>query len=333
MTPTTRTPGPAVAASRLRSRLLRYRQKAQLTQLDVANALDWSESKLYRIENGPGRIQTSDLLAMLSLYGVDDDDERKAVVELGRASRQPGVSTRYGRHLDPKFVEFVDYEAFADRFYNYETKLIPGVIQNHGYADAVATGLRLEPDDDEAAVVVDARNERAQYLTGRHGPTARFIIDESALHRAVGGEGLNWDRKYDVMTRVFEHLKVLNTAAIGLSAAGGETDAADRNPDLAIQIVPFELGAYSALRGPFVLLEFDDPDDETLVYLENPDSQEILRDPDASQRYREMFLRLSQQVPGPEATSAILDHIADTFPSRLKQFPLRSAGENWQMPH
>jgi transcriptional regulator with XRE-family HTH domain len=318
---TQRSPGPAVAASRLRSRLVTYRNAASLTQKDVATTLDWSESKLHRIENGPGRIQTSDLLAMLSLYGVNDEGERHVVVELGRASRQPAVSTRYGQRLDPKFVEYLDYEAFADRFYNYETKLVPGAIQMAGYADAVASGLRFDSAEDEAFAVVDARTERAEYLTGPKGPTAEFIIDESALHRAVGGETLGWDQKYDVMGRLFDHLNRLNTR--GKRLRGDALVDPELNHDLSIQIVPFEMGAYSALRGPFVLLEFDDPDDQPLVYLENPDGQEIVRTPDITTTYREVFRELSERIPGPDKTHEILEYIATQFPLRLKEFPAK----------
>ncbi|GAA5033918.1 helix-turn-helix transcriptional regulator [Terrabacter aeriphilus] len=322
MSGTRRSPGPAVAASRLRSRLASYRVHAGLTQKDVAKTLDWSDSKLHRIENGPGRIQTSDLHAMLTLYGITDEDERQAMISLGRASRQPAPSTRYGQRLDPKFVEFLDYEAFADRYFNYQTKLVPGVIQIAGYADAIATNLRFMPDEDEAAAVVDARNERAQYLTGPNGPTAEFIIDEGALHRAIGGESMAWDYKYEVMNRLFEHLNRLNTR--GNTIRTGQSASEGLNPDLSIQIVPFEVGAYAALRGPFVALEFDDPNDESLVYLENPDKQDIIRDPLITAQYRTIFDDLQARIPGPDHTAEILEYIRSEFKARHDAFPVRT---------
>ena len=318
MTSPGRIPGPAVAANRLRSRLVRFREAAQLTQVNVATELDWSESKLHRIENGPGRVQTSDLLAMLTLYGISDEPERQAMVELARASRQPGISTRYGRQLPPRFVEYLDYESFADHVYNYEVALIPGPIQMSGYADAVVAALLGGEAEERQAAIVYARNERAQYLTGPQGPSVDFIIDEVALHRAVGGEELSWDLKYSTMERLTEHLKELNTRG---RAKLGQSIRADLNPDISIQLVPLEWGAYSALRGPFVILEFNSPDDDPLVYLENPTGEEILRSPSDTSVYTQLFRRLSESIPGAEQTNDLLDYIRASYVRRLAEYP------------
>jgi hypothetical protein len=295
-----------------------YRNKANLTQKDVVTALDWSESKLHRIENGPARIQTSDILVMLTLYGVHDANERLEVVELGRLSRMPSVSTRYGKELDPKYVEFLDYEHFADRYYSYQTKLIPGVLQWGGYAAAVAERMRFRSDEEKSRVIVDARSERSEYLTGPEGPTAEFIVDESALHRAIGGEDNPWDLKYSDMESLIAHLKERNTQG---RRSRGEEPATKLNPNMSVRIVPYELGAYPALQGPFVLLEFDDPKEKPLVYLENPDRQEIVRDPELIEAYRAAFQDLSKAIPGADETDAILDYILKDFKRRLKEFP------------
>ncbi len=319
MTPQTRVPGPAVAANRLRTRLLRYPESANLTQAKVAKSLDWSESKLHRIENGPGRIQTTDLRAMLDLYGVTDAAERENMVDLVRASRNPGISTRYKGYLSPTFQEYLDHEAFADHVYNYETKLIPGPIQLGGYADAIVSALLEDDDPDRTAAIVDARNERAEFLTGGNGPSADFIIDETALHRAIGGETTRWDLKYEAMKRVVKHLKSLNTRY--LKAANQPIDAG-QNADISIQVVPLEWGAYRALRGPFVVLDFQNPDDEPLVYLEHPSGEEIIRTPEVLATYRATFEELSKSIPSASETGSILDYILQSYETRLATSPL-----------
>jgi len=52
----------------------------------------------------------------------------------------------------------------------------------------------------------------------------------------------------------------------------------NKRPNIKIQIVPFDLGMYSALRGPFELLEFEDAEDELLLYLENPQGDELIHE-------------------------------------------------------
>ena len=245
------------------------------------------------------------------------------MIALARASRQPGISTRYGNQLTPQFAEYVDYEAFASVIKNYETKLVPGLLQTRGYASPIVEAYVPEDGQSRNKVVlarVDARNERAKYITGLDGPAARFIIDEGALHRAVGGESSLWERKYDTMIRVLDHLKSLNTE--GMRRRGQPLDRSV-NPDLSIQIVPFEIGAYAALGAPFVILEFDSTEDGPLLYFEHPTGDELLRAPDVTKKYTELFEELSNRIPGPEETDAILDHIRDSFPSRLKKYPAK----------
>ena len=62
----------AALRRRLTTQLKRLRRKAELTQRQVAQALDWSPSKIIRIEQGTVRIRVTDLQALLNLYGVTD---------------------------------------------------------------------------------------------------------------------------------------------------------------------------------------------------------------------------------------------------------------------
>ena len=66
---------PTVQRRRLRSELRQRREAAGLTQDQVASRMDWSVSKLVRIEAGAVGISTNDLRALLDLYGVRAPDE------------------------------------------------------------------------------------------------------------------------------------------------------------------------------------------------------------------------------------------------------------------
>ena len=57
---------------KLRGELKRYRTEQNLTQRHVARRLDWSLSKIIRIENGAVAIGLADLRALLQLYGLTD---------------------------------------------------------------------------------------------------------------------------------------------------------------------------------------------------------------------------------------------------------------------
>ncbi|MGH3966150.1 MAG: helix-turn-helix domain-containing protein [Pseudonocardiaceae bacterium] len=66
-------PDPTILRRRLRSELRKARDTAGMTQRDVAVAMDWSQSKLIRIESGAVNISTNDLRALLGHYGMESN--------------------------------------------------------------------------------------------------------------------------------------------------------------------------------------------------------------------------------------------------------------------
>ena len=61
---------PTVRARRLIREIVRLRTDSGLSMDTVASRLDWSKSKLYRIEAGRTRISTDDLEDVLDLYAT-----------------------------------------------------------------------------------------------------------------------------------------------------------------------------------------------------------------------------------------------------------------------
>jgi len=84
---TVRTDQRAADRQRLRSELRDARKQAGLTQKEVAAAMDWSASKMLRIEAGAVGISTTDLRALLTCYHIDDERRAEELVNLGRGSR------------------------------------------------------------------------------------------------------------------------------------------------------------------------------------------------------------------------------------------------------
>ena len=58
--------GPIVQSALLRNELVRLRKDCRLTQQQVAEALEWSPSKLIRVEGGGSSITKVDLDALLT---------------------------------------------------------------------------------------------------------------------------------------------------------------------------------------------------------------------------------------------------------------------------
>src|ERR1700758_708515 len=81
-------PSPAVQRRRLRTELRRARLDAGLTQEQTARAMDWSLSKLIRIENGTNNISTNDLKALAQYYEIADEKQITNWLVLARSSRE-----------------------------------------------------------------------------------------------------------------------------------------------------------------------------------------------------------------------------------------------------
>ena len=60
------------------------RRHAGRTQREVAEEMDWSESKIYRIEKGTVSISTTDLRALLDYYQVTDENRISHLIRMKR---------------------------------------------------------------------------------------------------------------------------------------------------------------------------------------------------------------------------------------------------------
>ncbi len=230
---------PTVRGRRLMRELARLRQAQGLSLDDTARRLDFSRTKMYRIESGRVPVTSDDLQDMLDLYGVRSP-QRDALIQLGRDARKRGWQTAYTDVFTGSYIGF-EAEAASIRI---SASMVPGLFQTEDYAREVITrtGLRLEHDDAERKVA--ARIARQRALLGRDDPPQiHVVLDEAALHRQTGGPAGTRDQL---------------TALAHASA----------RPEVTVQVLPFTAGGHAGMDGDFVLLTFPDPQDPPVAYVE-----------------------------------------------------------------
>src|SRR5690349_1576249 len=110
---------------RLRIELKRLRVEARLTQRQVATALEWSPSKIVRIENGTSGVSTTDLRALLDHLGASDPTEVEELITLARYSRRLPYSD-YHDVLSAEAIRFFGFEASASAIRQVHPLIIPG---------------------------------------------------------------------------------------------------------------------------------------------------------------------------------------------------------------
>jgi transcriptional regulator with XRE-family HTH domain len=268
---------PLLSRKRLRMNVRQRREERGLTQKQVADALDWSVSKVVRIERGAVRISTTDLRALLELYQVQEEREILRLVELGRVARRPAWYREYGAALDPDFDEYLSYEGLAATIAIFEMLLIPGLLQTEGYARAVLAA-NGDQDVEKRIALRMARQARVMH---ENGPLLCCVLDEAALHRRVGGAA--------VMREQLNQLR----DAIG--------------PRLWIGIIPFSAGAHPSMTEAFHLLELD-PGEEGILFREAATRTVTeLEDDDLVAGYRFRFEQLREMSATGQQARALID--------------------------
>ncbi|WBB98618.1 helix-turn-helix transcriptional regulator [Solwaraspora sp. WMMA2080] len=273
---------PAAARRRLRLALRRARESAGLTQGKVADALDWSVSKVNRIEKGSVSVSTTDLRALLELYGVVDADRAVRLLRDARTSRLRGWwdEPRYREHLTPAMLQLLQLEGEASAIRVFQPTLIPGLLQTREYGEFVLNFWRSELPEADRALRLEARlRRRDQVLDRPDPPEFHLVLDESVLWRTIGGPR--------VMVGQFAAL--LRVA---------------RRPNVRVRIVPFADAAIMAMLAPFTLLDFGD-EENALLYREGILLDEIVHAAQRIGRHRDYFAHIWDSAHD-EATSARL---------------------------
>lgn len=280
-------PTPVVQRRRLRTELRKARQEASLTQEQVAAAMDWSLSKIIRIENGSVSISTNDLKALLRHYQIVDADRTEELVALARAARERSWWSVYRDVASPRLLQFIEYEAAAVITRNFEPLLIPGLLQTEEYARAVIRQFYEHPTAERLDSLMELRMKRQELLDRADPPLLFFILDEAVIRRLVGGKA--------VMRRQVRQL----------------AEMASR-PNVTVEVVPFGAGVHAGMNGSFVVLEFPDAEDDDVLYLESTQGELIKPDlPEEILAYRETFEQLRELSLGPGDSVTYLNKVAD----------------------
>src|ERR1700753_2695944 len=135
------TTSPVVQRRRLGGGPRRARLETGLTQDQVASAMDWSLSKLIRIENGTVTISTNDLKAVLAHYKITDEDRTANFLALARGARERSWWSNYRDVASPRLLQLIEYEAASIITRNFQPLLVPGLLQTKEYARNVYRGL------------------------------------------------------------------------------------------------------------------------------------------------------------------------------------------------
>ncbi|MBM7441493.1 helix-turn-helix transcriptional regulator [Streptomyces sp. HB132] len=277
---------PTVRRRRLGQELRRLREIKGMTAEEVAERLLVSQSKISRLENGRRSISQRDVRDLCGVYEVEDHRVVDSLMQMAKDSRQQGWWHAFG---DIPYSVYIGLETDAESLRVYEPQVVPGLLQTRGYAEALITGALPEapPSDIEKRVNVRARRQD-RVNAAEHPLRLWAVIDESALHRLVGGK--------QVMIEQLEHLVEQSQL-----------------PHVTVQVLPFDMGAHPGINGQYAILEFPDAADSSVVYIEGVTSDLYLEKANDVQRYSVMYEHLRAQALNVDQTRQFIEDIAKGY--------------------
>jgi transcriptional regulator with XRE-family HTH domain len=277
---------PVSQQRKLRAELRQLRDALGLTQKDVADALDWSPSKLIRIEKGSVGVSVTDVRALLQHYGVTDAGRVAELVGMARASKKPAWWHEYRDTSTPQFLTFLGLEASSIRIRQFQGLVMPGLLQHSDYAAALVRNPKPDPVVADRAVQI--RMARQELLDDEDRESF-FIIDEAALRRVIGSPAV-------MVTQLRKLIEI----------AG--------KPNVTIQVVPFSAGAHMGMKGSFVIMELSDVKDDYAMLLEQPYVDRLIEEASVETReYINIFHEL-EKISLPQAESLkLVERVLTSF--------------------
>lgn len=280
-------PSPTARRRRLAAALRQMREARQLSCAEAGQAVGWSESKVSRIETSRVGIRQPDLERLLDQYQVAGQ-ERAALLALRRQATHRGWWHSYADALPGWFEEFVGLEDGAKSKLIYDNQLVPGLMQTGEYAAAVTRAARPWADDDEVERQVAARTTRQALLTVQDPLQVWAVLDEAVLRRKVGGTA----------TMQAQLRRLGEIAAL---------------PNVTLQVLPFDAGAHASMGTSFDLLQFPEPGDSAIVYVEDHTSSQYLETAADIERYTLVFDHLRASALSPERSAEFIGQVASSM--------------------
>ncbi|MFE3444443.1 helix-turn-helix domain-containing protein [Nocardia sp. NPDC059180] len=259
--------GPTLPLRELGKYFRNARSDAHLTLDQVAGHMEWSPSKLSRLERGqPGKLTRHDIRTLCEFLDFEAD-QTAAMIGLAQHGAIKCWWHAFGDLIPETFNVYVGMESSARRLDIFRPDIIPGLLQTAEYARVLDRTYFTSDSADEQDMRIELRTKRQRIFTRKVKPVELdVVLHESVLRTIVGGPG--------VMAAQLRHLADVST-----------------RPNVSIRILPYEAGfPLGGPVGPYVVLDFRPgvgaDVDPPVIYIENYTGDLYLEGEHDIQKYR-----------------------------------------------
>ncbi len=289
---------PAVSRRRLRLALRKAREAKHLTQGEVAKRLEWSLSKVNRIESGEVTISSTDLLAVLGLYDITNADQVAQMREDARNSRRRGWwdEPAYREHLTSPTMEMLQFETQASAIRAFFPTLVPGLLQTAAYSEYVINFFSEDLDEATRRARIEVRMRRPKQVFGRADPPDYYVmLDESVLFREIGGARVTAEQLQKLLVQI-------------------------RRPHIKLRVAPMAQPGTLTMLGQFAIFDLGD-EENAVLYHESIIQDEIIHNTDLIRFHRQRFDQSWEKALNEEASARLIQARAAAMLSALDRRP------------
>jgi transcriptional regulator with XRE-family HTH domain len=250
------------------------------TAEQVAERLEFSPSKVSRLENGLRGVSARDIRDLCDLYDVRGE-RRQQLIDLAAEGKQRA----WWQSRDLPYSNYVGLEAAATSIRDFGLGVVPGLLQTPDYARAVLSARQPQLSADAVEQRVGGRIERQRVLDATDAPQFTALIDEAVLHRPAGSRA--------IMKAQLEHLLTVS-----------------ERPLVTIRVLPFDAGLLPVGTSKFIILSFANSKAPGVVFVEVHTGDLYLGPDDGLAAYEEAFGAMKGMAAAEADSQALIASLA-----------------------
>ncbi len=274
---------PTVFRRQLGRELRALRENAGYTIEAAAKRMELSRSKYGRVEHGMVSVRSLDVQQMCEVFGASAQ-LTKALVELAKKTRERGWWHSFNNVMPETFELYVGLESTASMLRQYDSELVPGLMQTEAYAAELfrADNPGMENAVIERRVALRVKRQRVLFRVDPPAAQVSVTLSEAILRRPIGGRA--------VMADQLAHLNELGTL-----------------PNVTIQVVPFSAGLHAGVMSrPFTILHFLDATEPPTVYVDGYAGDLYLEKKDQVDQYDRAFREIVNRSLSEQASRDLI---------------------------
>ncbi|MDT0328710.1 helix-turn-helix domain-containing protein [Nocardiopsis lambiniae] len=204
-----------------------------MTLQEVGEYLGRDQSSVSRFEAGIHPPRKDDVIALMDLFGVEEEPQRQATLHMVDEVSKTGWWAKHTKDVDGWMIDWLWLEERSEELREFGVLAVPGLLQTPRYAESIIRADDPRAPKQQIKRWVDLRVNR-QHTLRQKDFRISVVLDEAVLRRPAGDSS--------VMSEQIKHLV-----------------ASSQHENVDIRVLPFSAGAHCGGAGAFRIILMPEP--------------------------------------------------------------------------